>query len=99
MTAIIPVSPDEAMGIESGPDQMYPMGTRLQFEGDLAKALGVDNLRAGDIIEVRGIAFVEERSEESDGAGTIEKELCLQLTDVNLRKQVSAVELMYPPKE
>lgn len=67
----------------------YPYGTGLDFDGELAEALGVDDFSAGDLVEVRAFAFVKRKSEESEGEGDIEKDLRLQLTDVTLTKTSS----------
>lgn len=65
----------------------YPYGTSLEFEGDLAEALNVDSHSAGDVVEIRAIAFVKRKSENVEGEGDdAEKELRLQLTDVTLTK-------------
>ncbi len=64
----------------------YPYGTSLEFDGELAEALGVDGFSAGDLVEVRAFAFVKRKSEESEGEGDIEKDLRLQLTNISLTK-------------
>ena len=64
----------------------YPYGTSLEFDGELAEALSVDDYSAGDLIEIRAFAFVKRKSEDSEGEGEIEKEFRLQLTDVTLTK-------------
>lgn len=67
----------------------YPYGTSLEFESELAEALGVDDFSAGDLVEVRAFAFVKRKSEESEGEGDTEKDLRLQLTDITLTKTSS----------
>ena len=83
MATVKPMEPGE-MCCKDSP--MYPYGTRLEFEGDLAEELGVDNFSAGETVEVRATAFVREKSEESDDGKEVEKELCLQLTEVTVKK-------------
>lgn len=75
----------------------YPYGTNLEFEGELAEALNVDGYSAGDVVEIRALAFIKGKSERSEGAGEdAEKELRLQLTDVDLTKtSVDRVKTLY----
>lgn len=76
----------------------YPYGTNLEFTGDLAEALNVDDYSAGDLVEVRALAFVKRKSEDSEGDGDVEKEFRLQLTEVNLTKASSnpgRIEVLY----
>ena len=80
---------DECCGGPIKEYKNYPYGTNLEFEGELAEALGVDGFSAGDMVEVRAFAFVKRKSEESEGEGDIEKDLRLQLTDVSLTKTAS----------
>lgn len=76
----------------------YPYGTSLSFDNDLIESLGIDNLAIGDIVEVRGFAFVERKSEYST-ADHSDKSLGIQMTSIKLQRETGdVVEQMYGPK-
>lgn len=75
----------------------YPFGTSLRFEDDLVEELGVENLTVGDIVEVRGFAFVDSMSEHTNTDGS-EKSLSLQLTTIKVSREDSdRAEQLYGP--
>ena len=79
-------------------ENYYPYGTSLSFDNDLIEELGADKLAVGDIVEVRGYAFVERKSENSDAVGT-RKSLGIQLTTIKLQRETGdRIEQLYGPK-
>lgn len=76
----------------------YPHGTSLNFDDDMIEELGVGSLAVGDIVEVRGYAFVERKSEHSDSDGT-DKNLSFQFTSIKMERETGdrAVQ-MYGPE-
>ena len=64
----------------------YPYGTGLNLENDLVDDLDAGSLSVGDVVEVRGYAFVESKSERSDKDGA-NKTLGLQLTSLSLKRE------------
>lgn len=66
----------------------YPFGTSLSIDDDLVEELDVGGLAVGDLVEVRGFAFVESKSEFSDGDGS-DKSIRLQFTSIKLDRETS----------
>ena len=66
----------------------YPYGTSLELRNEMIEDMGVEALSVGDIVEVRGFAFVERKSEHQDGDGS-EKNMSLQLTQLKVRREES----------
>lgn len=64
----------------------YPYGTSLHFDDDLVDELEAGNLAVGDVVEVRGFAFVDSKSEYSDTDGT-NKSIRLQMTSMEVRRE------------
>jgi len=88
---ITPKANDEGMMPEPySSEAMYPWGTKITLEDDLAVGAGYDKYKAGTVVEVRAKAFVTRKSESADlddaAAGETEKCLSLQLTEINLSK-------------
>jgi hypothetical protein len=76
-------------------DNHYPYGTSINFDDDLVDELGVDNLAVGDVVEIRGYAFVDSKSEHSDSEST-NKSVRLQLTSLKVsRENDDIVKRMY----
>lgn len=98
------IAPIDYAGLDYNPSAQYPYGTRIELTGDLAVGAGFEKYKAGDTVEVRAIAVIREKSEEAkigdDGKSTeIEKELCLQLTDIELKKtKADVVKQLYGDK-
>jgi hypothetical protein len=66
--------------------EYYPYGTGLSIENDLVDELNADNLAVGDVVEVRGFAFVDSKSEHSNKEGS-EKTLRLQMTSMKVTRE------------
>lgn len=64
----------------------YPYGTSLNLETELVEELEAGNLAVGDVVEVRGFAFVDSKHESSSKEGT-EKSVRLQMTSMKLRRE------------
>ena len=64
----------------------YPWGTGLHFDDELIDELGVEGLGVGDVVEVRGFAFVESKSEHSSKDHS-SKSISLQMTSIKLRRE------------
>ena len=64
----------------------YPYGTSLSVNDDLVDELDIGGLAVGDVVEVRGYAFVNSKSEHSnsDGSG---KNINLQLTSLRVNRE------------
>ncbi len=85
----------EAIGSDNS--DHFPFGTSLRFEDDLTEELGIENLAVGDIVEVRGFAFVERKSEHSDTDG-VEKGISIQFTTLKLQRETGdRAEQLYGP--
>lgn len=67
-------------------DNHYPYGTSLSFDDELVEELDAGNLAAGDVVEVRGFAFVDSKSEHSNTEGS-NKSIRLQMTSVKLTRE------------
>lgn len=75
----------------------YPWGTSLRLESDLIEQLDVESLAVGDIVEVRGFAFVDSKSEHSNTESS-EKTISMQLTSIKVRREEGdRVERLYGP--
>jgi len=73
----------------------YPYGTGLSFEDDLVDDLGAGNLSVGDVVEVRGYAFVDSKSEHSNTEGS-SKSIRLQMTSIRVsREDDDRVKILY----
>lgn len=79
---IDPIKP-EYMCAPYNPGTMYPYGTCIKLEGELADAAGYKSFKVGDVVEIKAFAFVKEKSEEAKG-GEVERELELQLTGIEI---------------
>lgn len=76
----------------------YPYGTSLSLEDEMIEELGAGSLAVGDIVEVRGFAFVERKSERSDTDGS-SKSIGLQLTTLKIQRETGdRVEQLYGPE-
>lgn len=75
----------------------YPYGTSLSFDKELIEELGIENLAVGDIVEVRGFAFVDRKSEHSSTEHS-DKNIGLQFTTVKVKREESdRAEQLYGP--
>lgn len=76
----------------------YPYGTSISIEKELIDELGVDALALGDVVEVRGFAFVDSKSEHASKEYE-SKDMRLQLTSLKVRREEDdAVKLLYGDK-
>lgn len=76
-------------------ENYYPYGTSLSFDNELVDELEAGNLAVGDVVEIRGYAFVDSKSEHSDKEST-SKSIRLQMTSVKLnREEDDAVTQLY----
>lgn len=64
----------------------YPYGTGLSLEDDLVDELEAGNLAVGDVVEVRGYAFVDSKSEHSNKEST-SKSVRLQMTSLKVSRE------------
>ena len=64
----------------------YPYGTSLSIDNDLVDDLDAGNLAVGDVVEVRGFAFVDSKSEYSSKEGS-DKSVRLQMTSLKLKRE------------
>ena len=64
----------------------YPYGTGISIDNELVDELNAGNLAVGDVVEVRGYAFVDSKSEHSNSEGS-EKSIRLQLTSLKLDRE------------
>ncbi len=64
----------------------YPYGTSISIEDDLVDELNIDNLAVGDVVEVRGYAFVDHKSESSNKEGST-KSARLQMTSLKVERE------------
>jgi hypothetical protein len=64
----------------------YPYGTSLSIDNDLVDELDMGNLAVGDVVEVRGYAFVDSKSEYSNKEGS-DKSIRLQMTSMKLERE------------
>ncbi len=76
-----------SMGVTCCSDgDYYPYGTGLSFDDDLVDELNAGNLAAGDVVEIRGFAFVDSKSEHNSTEGS-SKSIRLQLTSIKLERE------------
>lgn len=76
----------------------YPWGTSLRFQDELLDELGIEALATGDIVEVRGFAFVDSKSEHSS-ADHSEKSISIQMTSIKVHRDESDhAEQLYGPE-
>lgn len=66
--------------------EYYPYGTSLNLEDDVIDELGIGALTVGDVVEVRGYAFVDSKSEHSDKEHT-SKSIRLQMTSIKVNRE------------
>jgi hypothetical protein len=71
-------------------ESYYPYGLSLNIDDDLVDELDAGNLAVGDVVEVRGYAFVDSKSEHSntEGGKTVtNKSIRLQMTSMKVDRQ------------
>lgn len=67
-------------------DAYYPYGTSLNIDDDLVDELDAGNLAVGDVVEIRGYAFVDSKSEYSNKEGS-DKSIRLQMTSMKIDRE------------
>lgn len=67
-------------------DSYYPYGTSLSIDNDLVDDLGIGSLAVGDVVEIRGYAFVDSKSEYSNKEGS-SKDVRLQMTSIKINRE------------
>jgi len=67
-------------------ENYYPYGTGLNFEDEMVDEMGVGNLAVGDVVEIRGYAFVDSKSEHSSKEGS-NKSVRLQMTSIRVDRE------------
>jgi hypothetical protein len=68
----------------------YPYGTSLNFDDDLVDDLDIGGLAVGDVVEVRGYAFVDGKSEHSNKEHS-SKSVRLQMTSIKVNRETDDV--------
>lgn len=63
-------------------NEEYPYGTTLDFSDEMVDALGVGALDVGSIVEVRGLAYIKNKSEHESEEDS-HKSVTLQMTSIN----------------
>jgi len=83
-------------GVTKGSDgSYYPYGTSLGLEGDIIDELELSKLAVGDVVEIKGYAFVESKSEYSNKE-SVNKSIRLQFTSMEVeREEDDRVKQMY----
>ena len=64
----------------------YPYGTGLSIEDEMVDEMGIGTLAVGDVVEVRGFAFVDSKSEHSDKERS-HKSMRLQMTSLKVTRE------------
>ena len=76
-----------SMGVTCCSDgDYYPYGTSISIDDDLVDELNAGNLAVGDVVEVRGYAFVDSKSEHSSKESS-SKTIRLQLTSLKIDRE------------
>lgn len=85
-----------SMGVTCCSDENhYPYGTSLSFDDDLVDELNAGGLAVGDVVEVRGYAFVDSKSEHSSKEHS-SKSIRLQMTSMKVSRETDdAVKTLY----
>lgn len=77
------------MGNETSPvdvENQYPWGTSLHLDDDMVKELGLDKMQAGTTVNLTATAFIERKSTEEEAGEDPEHRVCLQLTELNVKR-------------
>ena len=83
MATINQVTEEEQYPTIHSDEKRYPSGTSLELTDELAKSVGYDSLEFGDLVEIRGKAFVKSKSIGGyDGSDKVE--ICFQLTELDV---------------
>ena len=87
---------DSSMGLTCCSDgDYYPYGTSLSVNDELVDELGAGGLAVGDVVEVRGFAFVDSKSEHSSKEHS-SKTIRFQMTSLKIERETDdAVKQLY----
>lgn len=66
----------------------YPYGTSLHIENDLIDQLGIGELTTEDVVEIRAVAFINSKHENSRSSGENSKSMGIQITDLKIKRKV-----------
>lgn len=80
-------SPSDNEVTSTNYDDHYPWGTSISLDDDMVQKLGLGNLNAGDVVEIRAFAFVESKSESqhrSDGETKTDSHMSFQMTKMKI---------------
>jgi hypothetical protein len=78
---------ESGRGLSTASDgSYYPYGTSLNFDDDIIDELGIGALGIGDVVEVRGFAFVDRKSEHSSKDHS-SKNISLQFTSIKIDRE------------
>lgn len=68
----------------------YPYGTRIDLDGEIVEALGLNGkLAAGQKVTIQAMGVVYRRSEElesGDDSGGKDTSVCIQITDLDVKQ-------------
>lgn len=64
----------------------YPYGTSLTFDDEMVDEIDAGNLEVGDVVEIRGYAFVDSKSEHASKEHT-SKSVRLQMTSIKVDRE------------
>jgi len=67
-------------------DSYYPYGTSISVEDDMIDELGASGMSVGDVVEIRGYAFVDNKS-ESSSKNDSNKSIRFQLTSLKIERE------------
>jgi hypothetical protein len=80
------------VSIKSQPD--YPWGTSLRLENDLIKKLGVEGMKAGDMVSITGIGKVTEIHVTDRDKEKKYESMEIQIQEIEIDHQESAAKKM-----
>jgi len=77
--------------------QHYPYGTSLHINDDLIDDLGIGQLAVEDVVEIKAVAFVNSKSENSSSGGEESKSMGIQITGMKIKRKSEddAVKVLY----
>ena len=67
-------------------ENYYPYGTSLNIEDDMVEEMGIGSLAVGDVVEIRGYAFVDSKNSHEDKENS-SKSIRLQMTSMKVDRE------------
>lgn len=67
-------------------ENYYPYGTGLSIEDEMVDEMGLDNLAVGDVVEIRGYAFVDSKNSHENKENS-SKSVRLQMTSMKVDRE------------